>query len=399
MSNTLKFGAGKWAAKAGSVLAYNSENDNFKPLPFTFTRASSATRVNESGLIESVASGVPRIDFLDNADGHLLLEPSRSNIYVYSSEINSTRWTSSSGGTGSAPVMNSSTELAKDGSLTACEWVFDTGSGTTTSDQSNIFYSSITTVVGVTYSFSVWVYSSLSDVEIQLRGAGTVYEKFTLNSGWNRIVRVAEASSTSTLPVIGLRQSVNGTVNSSVTVKLWGAQLELGSYATSYIPTSGSSVTRAAETCNNAGNTQVINSTEGVLYTEISALADDLTFRLISLSDGTTNNRLSLGYRTTSNAIYCEIRNATVTQAFLLGTVDDINNYSKVAVKYKQDDFALWINGIEVSTDNSGLTPPNLSQLNLDSGQKNSSFFYGRIKSVQVYNQALTDSQLAALTS
>jgi hypothetical protein len=65
-------------------LAYNDENNNFKPLPFTFTRASTATRVNESGLIESVASGVPRIDFLDNADGHLLLEPSRTNLVPYS---------------------------------------------------------------------------------------------------------------------------------------------------------------------------------------------------------------------------------------------------------------------------------------------------------------------------
>ena len=62
MANTLKFGNGNWATKAGSTLAYNDES-GFNPLPFDFTRASSATVVNKNGLIETVASGIPRIDF------------------------------------------------------------------------------------------------------------------------------------------------------------------------------------------------------------------------------------------------------------------------------------------------------------------------------------------------
>ena len=65
---SLKLG-GDWATKEGSLLAYNDQNGNYKPLPFDFTRASTATRVNRDGLIEEVQSGVPRIDFLDNADG------------------------------------------------------------------------------------------------------------------------------------------------------------------------------------------------------------------------------------------------------------------------------------------------------------------------------------------
>ena len=73
MSNTLKFGAGKWATGTDTVLAYNDENNNFKPLPFDFTRASTATVVNKLGLIEDVASGTPRIDFLGNTKGAVLL--------------------------------------------------------------------------------------------------------------------------------------------------------------------------------------------------------------------------------------------------------------------------------------------------------------------------------------
>ncbi len=80
MATTFKFGNGNWAVKEDFALAYNDENGNFKPLPFDFTRASSATRVNKHGLIETVPSGKPRIDFLNNTSGHLLLEPSRTNI-------------------------------------------------------------------------------------------------------------------------------------------------------------------------------------------------------------------------------------------------------------------------------------------------------------------------------
>jgi hypothetical protein len=81
MANTLKFGNGQWATKVGSTLAYNDEGGNFKPLPFNFTRSTSGTRVNKDGLIEVVTNNKPRIDFLNDSNGALLLEPSRTNFY------------------------------------------------------------------------------------------------------------------------------------------------------------------------------------------------------------------------------------------------------------------------------------------------------------------------------
>ena len=82
MANTLKFGNGEWYGKKDTILAYNDENNNYKPLPFDFSRGSSATVINKDGLIETVGSGEPRIDYKDNTKGALLLEPSRTNLFT-----------------------------------------------------------------------------------------------------------------------------------------------------------------------------------------------------------------------------------------------------------------------------------------------------------------------------
>ncbi len=79
MANTLKFGNGEWYGKKDTILAYNDENSNYKPLPFNFSRASNATVINKDGLIEEVGSGQPRVDYKDDSKGALLLEPSRTN--------------------------------------------------------------------------------------------------------------------------------------------------------------------------------------------------------------------------------------------------------------------------------------------------------------------------------
>ena len=92
MANTLNLGGGKWARKEGSLLAYNSENNNYKPLPFTFDRASSATRVNKQGLIETVGADQPRVDYLNDSNGALLLEPSRTNLITYSEDFSQSAW-------------------------------------------------------------------------------------------------------------------------------------------------------------------------------------------------------------------------------------------------------------------------------------------------------------------
>ena len=398
MSNTLKFGAGKWAAKEGSVLAYNDENNNFKPLPFTFTRASTATRVNESGLIESVASGVPRIDFLDNADGHLLLEPSRTNIVPYSEAFDNAAWSKIALGIGSTPVVTANQGLSPDGTMTADRIVLDLNGGVSSDDSS--FLSEVVTVSsGATVSLTIYLKSNTGLTQNLI-----MWEAFTgeaiscvVTNEWQRFNVIATAPSTSSGFRFGLRNAFGVTVDDTADILAWGAQAEEGSYATSYIPTSGSSVTRAADAASGAGNAQVFNDSEGVLFVEM-ATENSLTAERISISDGTSNDYINLYKSTGSNRLTYAVYSGGSSQVSLIYDGGTISNFNKIALKYKTNDFAFWFNGVEVDTDASGSTPTGLSELSFDRGT-GSLPFYGKIKSVQVYNQALTDSELAALTS
>jgi hypothetical protein len=104
------------------------------------------------------------------------------------------------------------------------------------------------------------------------------------------------------------------------------------------------------------GDVNTFNDSEGVLFAEISALANDLTYRRISLSNSTSSNRLSLIYWNESNKLIFELNSAGVQQVFLQFTLPSEVSFNKIAAKYKYNDFSLWVNGIEVETDLIGST-------------------------------------------
>ena len=175
-------------------------------------------------------------------------------------------------------------------------------------------------------------------------------------------------------------------------------QVEALSFATSYIPTNGSTVTRLQDAAFGAGSSDLINSTEGVLYAEIAALANDNIKKGISLSDGTTSNRIILRYGNQSNKIEYIVVGGGAIQANMNISSFNILNYLKIAIKWKLNYFALWINGVEVRTDTIGSTfaVDTLNQLNFDSTTLEP--FYGKTKCVAVF-EALTDTELECLTT
>jgi hypothetical protein len=398
MSNTLKFGNGEWYGKEGTILAYNSENNNYKPLPFTFDRDSVATRVNKQGLIETVGSDQPRIDYLNDSNGALLLEPQRTNLVEYSEDFSNSWWNKQTFGTGVEASVITTTELAPDGSTNAFLVTLNSGSGTTPSDQARINRTIVGLSSGLDYTESIYLkgVNGGEQVLLGLSNIGTI--KVTLTTEWKRFILSGTSGGSFNGVGVLIRRGLQEPLNSYAQFYMWGSQFEQGSYATSYIPTQGSAVTRLAETCNNGGNEQVINSTEGVLYFDGSALDDDGTDRKITLSDGSLNNAINFGFSRFSGNINAEVKSGGVLQTSgfgATGIAQDNNN--KFALSWGGGVSKFYVNGTLASSDTNVTSPIGMNVLNfsLSSGFQK---MYLNCKDIRVYDTALTDQELAALT-
>ena len=153
-------------------------------------------------------------------------------------------------------------------------------------------------------------------------------------------------------------------------ILIYGAQLRR-SYSTSYIPTDGSTVTRTADVCNNAGTSATFNSTEGVLFAEIAALADDETTRILSLSeDGNMNNRVNIFYTSGSNRMKFIVRVNNIKEFDEIITLSNILDYNKIALRFAENNFAVYINGVKEAEQLSGsiYSANTLDKLNFDQG-------------------------------
>ena len=400
MANTLNLGTdGNWATKEDSLLAYNSENGNFKPLPFDFTRASSATVVNKAGLIETVGSGEPRIDFSNDAKGALLLEPTRSNLVTYSEDLSVLSKVSV--GNASAPITTSNYGISPDGTMTATRVVFDLNGGTTNQDRSILRQS----ISSGDYYFSIYVKSTNGVEQKVMWHDGSEFNTTTVTSEWVRITY----DSRDAVSWGGI--ALNGTsgVDSS-DILVWGFQIEQGSYATSYIPNYGNSAgaTRSADACNNGGNEQVFNDSEGTVFINFAAdfniFGSGLADRGISINNGTNTNSARIFQATSlNNRMAYDLDTLSGTnQVFNTSTTfADITDFNKVAFTYKQNEFKIFLNGVQQgSTDTNGSVFSNgtLNGISFDYGQEGNKPFFGRVKEVKYFNTVLTDAELQALT-
>jgi hypothetical protein len=235
----------------------------------------------------------------------------------------------------------------------------------------------------------VYTYSTNSIQITQSANSSVSAESLDYGNGWIRLImkfttNVAQNYNYQAIESIGGDSFI------------WGAQLEQQSYATSYIPTDGASATRNQELCNNA--TPVINSEEGVLYAEISALANDGVNRIISLSNGSQSNRVIIFYTSVNNQIRVISSTNSSNQFDRHFTLPDVKSIHKVAIKYKANDFSFWVDGSKISSEASGLAPIGLSELSFDNGSGGANFF-GNTKGLKYYPKALADVQLEALTS
>ena len=391
MAQTLKFGNGTWATKKGSTLAHNDEGGNFKPLPFTYTGAGKGTRVNKQGLIEVVENDRPRIDYLDSKDGVFLLEKASTNLITHSEDFSNEAWVKT------GLTVDTNQILSPYGSLDADEvnittanahYLFDTISVSASTNYTFTFYVKKGTATDVSYSI-------LNAINFTNIVNTTSYFNEISDTEWTRIsVEFTTPSGCTSIRTYPLRDGL-----SIGTVYIWGAMLEQSSQSSSYIPTQGTIQTRVQETASGSGNSEVFNSEQGVLYANIAANANDGTNRFISISNGTSTNYISLYYSVGSNILKITCYDGTNIITF---TKDNftITNYLKIVLKYKANDFSLWINGFEVDTSviNWAMPLNTLDRINLSHYNK-SLPFYGSTKEIGYYDEVLTDLELETLTS
>jgi len=388
MANTFKFGNGNWAVGKETVLAYNDQNNNFKPLPFSFTRNSTATYVDSDGLIKTAGQGEARIDYLDNADGHLLLEPSRTNLFTYSEDFSASIWALNGSATREANAT-----ISPDGTLNAYKITSNGGNigygqGGVVSENSTYeisFFAKKGTdnIIQITESFYIGS-STIFDLESGsiTSGNGTIE---SYSNDWYRCSVSYTYGAGQTILSFNLKNTGSGYFY------LFGFQGEQGSYPTSYIPTEGSSVTRVNEdilikgfqdTILNGGDAPFALFIDFENYT-LESIGDSLLF--LDETDGTSTQGRAYLYN--SSAGFGQDWNDNPVSLTNNSSVKLLWNYTSSTEGY------VWKNETKGSL-NSGPNAVDFDYLKIVS-----QFNLLKINRILIYNTALTDTEAQNLTT
>ena len=358
---------------------------------------------------------IPRLDYSLGGCPNILLEPQRTNLALQSSSFDSATWgkanatitanttTSPSGVIDADKIVETATTALH---LTF-QYILPTSTGSFTSfvyaKKSERNWVGLINYTGVSSGDCiVWFDLNSGTIGTITNGAGSSSTTAAIENagnGWYKCSMTINKTSTSSGSFAILPSTANNVLSyagdGTSGVYLWGAQLEVGSYATSYIPTTTASVTRNADVCVGAGNTATFNSTEGVLYVELSSNSI-ATFKNMSInSDG--SNRIN--FFIYNSAVTANFDVGGVTQASISYTIPSVTSFNKFAFSYKLNEFKLFVNGTQRgSTDTSGIVPPINTFNKFSFNDSFTNNFYGNVKDLQIFTTALTDDQLEALT-
>jgi hypothetical protein len=355
-----------------------------------FSRASSKTRTNAAGLIQTIGNNVPPHDYR-NADGSLStfprlnLEPQRTNRVLYSEQFDNAAWVKS------AATVTANTTVSPDGSQNADTIAFTASA--------IAFCQQIVAGAFESQSHTVSVYAKVATGTATFRlkcthGGVLDYfsSDFTATTTWQRFTFTATFGATiGTSIVCGV---INGTNALAKNVIFYGFQTEANaSYATSYIPTTTAAVTRIEDRASKAGVSSLIGQTEGTLFVDI--IPTDVTItNAIGINNGSTAGRVIIF--TGSNLIFGQVRVGAVTQ-FTINTSASVGVRYKAAIAYKANDFAFYLNGAQIAVSNTG-TVPACSVISYESGGGLNPFVGGNNQAA-LFPTRLTNAQLAELTT
>jgi hypothetical protein len=375
----------------------------------TFTRASTATRVNASGLIETVASGVPRLDYLGSTCPKLLLEPQRTNKWFYSEQFDNAEWLMTD------ITVTANAIASPDGTSTA-DKITDTAVNNEHRFRATTALFTVTTanfsIFAKAAEYSKFAIANLSTsqyVKFDL-SAGNVISTGTdfsnakienFGNGWYRLsATTTGAGNTYGYGLLNDAGDFVFTGTGTKGVYIWGAQAEEAAYATSYIPTLGTSVTRVADAAYKTGISSLIGQTEGTMFidTQVGDETDEVYGWLQASLSGNPNDSIQINRATT--AVQCQVYTGSSATGLITGGSITTGQRIKIAVGYKQNDVVLYLNGTQIGVDTStniptcavfqlGAYPPLLSDYTNNGG----------IKQALLFKTRLTNAQLAELTT
>jgi hypothetical protein len=353
-------------------------------------------------------SNVPRLDYLGSSCPRLLLEPQRSSLVLYSEQLNNAAWIKQT------VTISANISVSPDGYSNADKVAINNGvSG-------GYVYQSIATTSSTVYTTSFFVkaaginftkfYSNVTGsyvtAVINLTTGAITNSDFATTptatnygNGWWR-VSYTETSGGGSVPIYvdGGSTSTGGGITGNGTdgILIWGAQLEAGAYATSYIPTLGASVTRVADAASKTGISSLIGQTEGTLFAEIfiPSIATAGTFANFTLSDGTSSNLVTIAYYPDGRIQAAAIVGGSLTVNIDLTSYGLTAGTHKFAFAYKLNDYVFYVDGVQQGTDTSSGVPA-MSKFDL----------FDAVGATLNYKQALlfktrlTNAQLAELTT
>jgi hypothetical protein len=357
----------------------------------TVVRATTATRVNSAGLIESVANNVPRLDYSNGTCPSILVEPQRSNNFQYSSQFDNAYWTKV------AATVTANNIVSPSGIQDAEKVEFNSGyiNGTATvadnqtytisffakKGTANLFQISEAFYVGTTVAFDLNTGTVTS-------GTGSIED---YGNGWYRC---------SMQFTYGVGQVVSSWVIRNYQagyIYIWGAQLEAGSYPTSYIPTTSAAVTRNADVISKTGISALIGQTEGTIFWDIYVETPTATDNenILNIDNGSFGNTIYI-LKGGGATLTAEMYSGGSAQASFTKTSIVKGRY-KCAIAYANNNTAFFVNGVQVGSTDTSCTVPATSRFQMGQGALGASV--GNINSVVLFPTRLTNAELASLTT
>jgi hypothetical protein len=331
----------------------------------------------------AAAAHGPRLDYDPStlAPKGLLVEEQRTNILLQSNTPTVATWII----VAATPTANTTDVLDPAGTNTSTKVVFGGASSAVLQP---------VTSTAVAHTASIWLRTA----------SGTASIPFTL---YRSSPFAAVATTTLTVTSTWQRFTLTGTfldttahnfqygTNTSATIYSYGAQLEVGSFVTSYIPTAAATVTRNADVASVGVSQFPYSATEGSIVANVTPLNVAAARRAVQIDDGTENERYTLSTNSTPNGLFTVIDGGSSQAAIATGT-PAANTNIKLAARYKVNDFALSVNGGAASTDTSGTLPIANLLMRLGSGTSSTEPLNGHIRQITYIPRALTNAELIA---